>query len=354
MKKNILVIGPSIKRSKGGMATVIDGMVSDRELNFNKNIKVHESYSDGNIIYRLLFSIIAYIRFIFIYQKYDLFHIHMASYGSTFRKGYYIKFLNKRNKKIILHVHGAEYLVFYNNLSKNNKRKVENIWLKSNVVIALSNEWKLQFERLFNHKNIIVINNGIDNEDYEAGKCIVEEVRNNFLFLGRLGKRKGAYDIIYAVEKLIEKYPDIMIYMAGDGEINQIKNLIDEKKLNSNIIIMGWIDFNTKIELLQKVCTVLLPSYNEGLPMTILEGMAAGKMIISTNVGGIPELVENEINGIIINPGDVDMLSKAMVRVLEEKEFIKMCCDNNLKKIEKKFSRKKMHEKISACYERLV
>ena len=69
MKKNILVIGPSIKRSKGGMATVIDGMVSDRELNFNKNIKVHESYSDGNIIYRLLFSIIAYIRFIFIYQK---------------------------------------------------------------------------------------------------------------------------------------------------------------------------------------------------------------------------------------------------------------------------------------------
>ena len=117
---------------------------------------------------------------------------------------------------------------------------------------------------------------------------------------------------------------------------------------------MGWIDFNTKIELLQKVCTVLLPSYNEGLPMTILEGMAAGKMIISTNVGGIPELVENEINGIIINPGDVDMLSKAMVRVLEEKEFIKMCCDNNLKKIEKKFSRKKMHEKISACYERLV
>ena len=218
----------------------------------------------------------------------------------------------------------------------------------------MSNEWKLQFERLFNHKNIIVINNGIDNEDYEAGKCIVEEVRNNFLFLGRLGKRKGAYDIIYAVEKLIEKYPDIMIYMAGDGEINQIKNLIDEKKLNSNIIIMGWIDFNTKIELLQKVCTVLLPSYNEGLPMTILEGMAAGKMIISTNVGGIPELVENEINGIIINPGDVDMLSKAMVRVLEEKEFIKMCCDNNLKKIEKKFSRKKMHEKISACYERLV
>lgn len=350
MSRKILIIGPSINRSKGGMATVIEGIMADSKLNSNHCIEVHESYVDGNIIHRLIFSLIAYIHFMFIYNKYDLFHIHMASYGSTFRKGYYIRFLKKRNKKIILHVHGAEYIMFYNNLLEKKKKKVERIWLDSDVVIALSEEWKNQFEHLFNHKNIIVINNGIDTEQYEEAKCVTEYVRNNFLFLGRIGKRKGSYDIVSAIEKLSKKYPDILVYMAGDGEINEIKSLIDKKNLGNNIKVMGWINFENKIELLQKVCTVLLPSYNEGLPMTILEGMAAGKVIISTNVGGIPELVENNINGLIIDPGDIDGLCKAISKVIEEKEFAKKCSVNNLRKIEFDFSRKKMHEKINNVF----
>lgn len=350
MNRKVLIIGPSINRSKGGMATVIEGIMTDSKLNSKHSIDVHESYSDGNIIYRLIFSIVAYIRFIFIYHKYDLFHIHMASYGSTFRKGYYIRFLNKRKRKIILHVHGAEYLMFYNNLSENKKKKVEKIWLNSDVIIALSNEWKIQFENIFKHKNIIVINNGIDTEQYEEGECDVEETRNKFLFLGRIGRRKGSYDIVLAVEKLSKKYPDILVYMAGDGEINQIKSLIKKKNLDNNIKVMGWINFKNKIELLRKVSTVLLPSYNEGLPMTILEGMASGKVIISTNVGGIPELVENNINGLIINPGDIDALSKAIGKIMDEEEFVKRCSINNLKKIESQFSRKKMHEKISSVF----
>ena len=89
MSRKILIIGPSINHSKGGMATVIEGIVTDSKLNSKHSIDAHESYSDGNIIYRIIFSIIAYIRFIFIYNKYDIFYIHMASYGSTFRKGYY-------------------------------------------------------------------------------------------------------------------------------------------------------------------------------------------------------------------------------------------------------------------------
>lgn len=350
MNKRVLIIGPSISRSKGGMATVIEGIMTDSKLNSKHSIDVHESYSDGNIIYRLIFSIIAYIRFIFIYHKYNLFHIHMASYGSTFRKGYYIRFLNKRNKKIILHIHGAEYLMFYNNLSENKKRKVEKIWLNSDVVISLSDKWKAQFENIFRHKNIIAINNGIDTEQYEAGECSVEEVRNKFLFLGRIGRRKGAYDIVSAVENLSKIYPDILVYMAGDGEINQIKSLIKKKNLDNNIKVMGWINFGNKIELLKKVSTVLLPSYNEGLPMAILEGMASGKAIISTNVGGIPELVENNINGLIINPGDIGALCKSISKIMDDEEFVKRCSINNIKKIESQFSRKKMHENISILF----
>ena len=240
--------------------------------------------------------------------------------------------------------------MFYNSLSESKKRKIENIWEKSDVIIALSEKWKIKFESIFRHKNIIVINNGIDIEQYKDAICFLDEARNKFLFLGRIGIRKGAYDIVSAVENLSKIYPEILVYMAGDGEINQIKSLIKEKKLDNNIEVIGWINFKNKIELLKKVSTVLLPSYNEGLPMSILEGMASGKAIISTDVGGIPELVENNINGLVISPGDISALSKAISKMIEDEKFVKRCSINNLEKIEFKFSRKKMHEKISAIF----
>ncbi|MDU4761622.1 MAG: glycosyltransferase family 4 protein [Clostridium perfringens] len=347
----VLEIGPSPVKSKGGMATVIRGIMEDEQLNSKKIISLHESYSDGNILYRLIFSILAFIKFIFIYNKYSIFHIHMASYGSTFRKGYYIRFLKERNKKIILHVHGAEYLVFFDKLSDRKKDIVKNIWNSCDSVIVLSEEWKMQFEKLFNHRNIIVINNGIDTQQYENGKCNIESFARNFLFLGRLGKRKGAYDVITAIHRLHKNYPDVKVYMAGDGEVEQIRNLIKQNNLDNNIKVLGWINFEEKIELFKKISTVLLPSYNEGLPMTLLEGMAAGKVIISTNVGGIPELVEQEKNGLIITPGDIDALCKAMEQVIEDKKFIQECSINNIDKINNEFSRRIMHSKIEKLFE---
>lgn len=348
MKRNILVIGPSIKQSKGGMATVIDGIMNDQMLNSENNIDFHESFIDGNIVSRLLFSLKAYIQFRAIYSKYDIFHIHVASYGSTFRKGYYVNFLNKKNKKIVLHVHGAAYVKFYNELNEKKKKKVYEIWDKCDCVIALSEKWKSNFERIFNHKNIVVINNGIDTEQYEDAKSI--ENKNNFLFLGRIGKRKGAYDLVSAVEQIAKKQPSVLVYMAGDGEINQIKEIINKKNLNNNVKVVGWIDFETKVKLLREVGTVVLPSYNEGLPMALLEGMAAGKVVISTNVGGIPELVENETNGFIINPGDVEALVDRMIRVMTDEKFIENVSENNLRKIEDFFSRKEMHKNINRVF----
>lgn len=346
MKKKVLIIGPSPYKSKGGMATVIQEMLESEILNNDFNLEMYESYRDGNILYRLLFSIYSFIKFLFIYKKYDIFHIHMASYGSTFRKMLYAKFIKKHNKKLILHIHGAEYLIFYNKLSENKKLKVKRVWESADKIIVLSEQWKKDFFKIFNLENIVVINNGINIKKLKLAISKVEEKQNNFLLLGRLGKRKGAYDLIKVIEILRKEYQKIKLYMAGDGEIEEIKKIVKDMKLKENIEVVGWADFNKKIELLREVSTIVLPSYNEGLPMTILEGMATGKFIISTNVGGIPEVVINNENGIIIEPGDIQGLANAMKKVLIDIEFVKKCSENNIKKIEKSFSMEKMHIKI--------
>ena len=80
----ILVVGPSPTRSKGGMATVIEEIEKDKTLNSKFNIDIYESYIDGNKLKVLFFSLFSFIRFYFTKRNYDIYHIHAASYGSTF------------------------------------------------------------------------------------------------------------------------------------------------------------------------------------------------------------------------------------------------------------------------------
>ena len=107
------------------------------------------------------------------------------------------------------------------------------------------------------------------------------------------------------------------------------KQIVEEKKLENNIIIVGWADFDKKLELLKKSSVLVLPSYNEGLPMAILEGMACGKAIISTTVGAIPEVVKEE-NGILIEPGDIKKLSEALIGYCMNQEIVERTGKNNI------------------------
>ena len=217
---------------------------------------------------------------------------------------------------------------------------------KSDMVIALSEGWKSEFETQLNLKNVYVLNNGINTEDYERANSDCIENKYKFLFLGRLGKRKGAYDLLSAIEELSKEGVNVTCYMAGDGEIDKFRKIISEKKLEDNIKIIGWIDKEEKIELLKNISTLILPSYNEGLPMAILEGMACGKAIISTNVGSIPEVVIQDQNGIIVEPGNIEQIKNAIKQVISNDEKLINMSLNNIDAIDKNYSRKKMHETL--------
>lgn len=350
MKSRVLLIGPDVKRSKGGMATVIHEIATNTELNQKFDISVHASYIDGSHIVRLLYSVYAFLKFCLIYRTYDMFHIHMASYGSTYRKGCYVRFLKRHGKKVILHIHGASFLVFYDALNEKRKRYVSEILNSADTVIALSEQWKQEFEKRFELDNCVSIHNGIQVKNFECARSDVEKFSNSFLFLGRLGERKGTYDLLAAAELLRENRINITCYLAGDGKIEEFKKLVKEKKLDEYIKVIGWVNANDKVRLLKKTATVVLPSYHEGLPMAILEGMAAGKAIISTNVGAIPEVVENGVNGFIIEPGDVKGLANAMRRCMEDIETLKKISQNNRRKSCDSFGCDRMCEKIAEIF----
>lgn len=344
----MLVVGPSPTKSKGGMATVIEEIAKDKRLNGKFDIDIYESYVDGNKLKVLLFSVFSYLRFYFTKRNYDLYHIHAASYGSTFRKGWYVRAAKKWGKKVILHIHGAEYMIFYE--KSNKKEKIRTILNTADKVIALSDEWKHKFDRTFGLTNCVVLENGIDTERLQPAITSCQEHPHTFVSLGRLGERKGTYDLITAIEQAKTEVPDIKCYLAGDGEIEKCNDLIKQKRLDNNIIVVGWADFDKKLELLRKSSVLVLPSYNEGLPMAILEGMACGKAIISTRVGAIPEVVKKD-NGILIQPGDVNALARALITCSTDSKMVLRMSQNNIKKIEDRFRMRVMHEKLARYYE---
>lgn len=348
----VLVVGPSSTKSKGGMATVVKEIEEDDNLCKDYHIDSYASYVDGSRMKVMFYSFFAFIRFYFTKRGYDIYHIHMASWGSTFRKSYYVKLVKKWGKKVIIHIHGAQFLVFYNQISDKKKEAVVSILKSADRVVALSDDWKQKFDDTFSLKNCISIENGINMEKLSSAVQPIDKYRKSFLTLGRLGKRKGTYDLISAIEIVRKTIPDIKCYLAGDGEVEQAKKLVSQKHLEKNIEVIGWADFNQKLKLLRNVSTVVLPSYNEGLPMSILEGMACGKAIISTIVGAIPEVVGRE-NGILIKAGDVNALADAMITCCLDIDYMNQVSRANRKKIRQGYSMQMMHKKLAACYDKV-
>lgn len=332
------------------MATVIGDIHNSRILNKRFQIDVFASYIDGRLPVRILYSVYAYLKFLTLYKKYDLFHIHTASYGSTFRKYCYLKVIKRAGKKAVVHIHGAKYLVFYEHLGSFGKKIVLRYLKGADMVLALSESWKKKFDSVFHLENCRVLENGIDQEKFSEAADTQEEETPAFAVLGRLGKRKGTYDLLEALETAVKQAPGLRCYLAGDGETDKAKEIIKNKGLEKNAAVLGWIGPEETIRLLKRVSVVVLPSYNEGLPMSVLEGMAAGKAVISTRVGAIPEVIGEE-NGILIEPGDQQALAAALVWCCGNREEIRKMSANNIEKIQTQFSLERMHGKLAEYYE---
>lgn len=349
----IMVIGPSDTQSCGGMASVIHDIRVSDVLNRKYEIEIYPSFIDGSFIKRHLFELKAYLQFLPKIKDYDLFHIHMAAFHSVTRKSWYLKAIKNAHKKAIIHIHGSRFMVYYNGLSSSQKQKVTKLLNQADMVIGLSNDWKHIFETEVGLTNCVSLPNGIDPTIYKQGECNMEQYHHSFVSLGRLGERKGTYDLIHAFQKVVEKHSEATLYLAGDGEINKAQELIETLGLTKNIHVVGWVDLKGKLDLLSKCSTFVLPSYNEGLPMAILEAMAAGKVIVSSTVGAIPEVISEE-NGILIEAGDVGALTDALLKCYEDCHYIQVAGNNNQSKIEAEYSVSKMHTTLASYYEQVI
>jgi glycosyltransferase involved in cell wall biosynthesis len=139
------------------------------------------------------------------------------------------------------------------------------------------------------------------------------------LFLGRISKLKGVFDLIQAFSRLSTgQRRSLKLLLAGDGDIEQAKLLVEQLQLADHVIFLGWIDANKRNALLSKADIFALPSHTEQLPMAILEAMAWGVPVITCPVGGIPDVVVSGKNGLLVPPGNVKQMADAMQSLVDD------------------------------------
>ena len=140
---------------------------------------------------------------------------------------------------------------------------------------------------------------------------------NRLVCVGRLSEEKGQLLLLEAVCILKKSKFDLEVVLAGDGEMREvIENRIKELDLEKQVKITGWIDGNEVRQQIINSRAMVLPSFAEGLPVVIMEAFALGRPVVSTYIAGIPELVENEINGFLVPAGSVGHLATALKKVL--------------------------------------
>lgn len=307
----VLMVGPG-RKDKGGIATVVN-QYYDAGIDKIVDIKYITTMHDGCKLKKLLSAVLGYFDFLINVNKYDVIHVHMSSRASFSRKRHIINWAYACKKKIIIHMHGSEFNVFYNDECNDKKKElIRDTFEKADIVIALSEEWKQFFDSFCDKTKVRVLYNAVTLPTYRRN----EVKDHNILFLGRLGTRKGFYDLLEVMPIVLKKIPDVHLYFGGDGDIEETLKRIEKLGIKSSVTYLGWVSGEKKENILKECSVFVLPSYHEGMPMSILEAMSYGEVVVSTYVGGIPKVITNNQNGFLFNAGDLDGLTNALIHAL--------------------------------------
>lgn len=308
------------KTTRGGISSVIRAY-EDAGLFDNYAIEYIATHKDGNFITKLAYSIGALLKFLSLLVKRDVFlvHIHSASNYSFWRKSLFFFISKALSKKIIYHIHGGGFVAFYNNASKFGQRLIKYILMNSQVIIVLTDSWRNMVIETVGAARIETLQNPITDSEY----CSIANhpVDNRLLFLGLVKKEKGVFDILSAMYLLRENYNlTVNLDVCGVGDIAKLKQKAKKMGMTKNIVVHGWVDAKKIKELMSKATAFILPSYYEGLPMSIIEAMAASVPVIASNVGGIPDIIKDGENGMLIEPGNIKAMAEKIKRIVENKD----------------------------------
>ncbi len=281
-------------------------------------------------------------------NNYDLIHCHGA------RANFISMFLrNSVNKPFITTIHSDYKLDFKDNIYKRLIfTTINSLCLKFfDYYIAVSKSFRnMLIDRGFNKDRIFTVYNGISfnnkieiipKEEFLRKYDICFEEKIIIGIVARLDLVKNHEVFINAAKQVLQTSNDVLFLIAGSGpEKQRLISLINEYKIDKNVHLLGYV--NQPYSFFNAIDINVLTSNSESFPYVVLEGARLKKPIVSTNVGGLSDLIINDNNGYLFDIGDSSMLSKYLIKMINNKDKTKQMGENLYNKVKTEFSLKKM------------
>jgi len=342
----VLVVATS-RKTRGGIPSVVN--VHETGTQWKKYqcrwIETHIDRSAWRKLWRFFISL---IQFIFLIPFYDLVHIHLSEPSSAKRKYFYFKVAKWWHKKVIVHFHAFSPETTINSRYKPLYKK---LFSDADLVITLSNQWKIWVEEILGIKdNVTVLYNPCPLAQLNS----MDKKDNIILFAGTLNQRKGFVDLIRSFSTIASRYTDWTLVFAGNGEIEKGLTLAKELNVEKQVIFKGWVSGNDKDELFRSAKIFCLPSYMEGFPMAVLDAWAYGLPVITTPVGGLPDILEDGKNALVFEPGDTQLLSDQLERLILDDGLRNAISQKSLMLSQTVFNVENINQQLADIYKKVL
>lgn len=239
-------------------------------------------------------------------------HAHASTGASFVRKSLVLLVARASGCKTIVHLHGGTFRQYALERSGGlTRRWIRYTLERSSLVIALTDSWAAFVRSFAPRARVAVVPNAVPlpalADDAQPGRV---------LFLGRIEAAKGRDELLAALAMLAPRFPQLRLVLGGSGDLEGFRRAAAARGVSDRIELPGWLDTAARDAELARAAVFCLPSHAEGLPMALLEAMAAGKAVVASAVGGIPELVRDGDNGLLVPPRDGAALAAALARLL--------------------------------------
>jgi glycosyltransferase involved in cell wall biosynthesis len=350
-RKQIVMLGTRFD-TMGGISSVVN-VYREYGLFDRFPISYLATHRDGNAWQKVAILLQSYAIYFWwlLRGQVALVHAHTSSRASFWRKCLFLWPAILLGLPVILHLHGSEFAIFHDKeCGPIRKALIRALFNRCTRVIVLSAAWREWVQGMCTNSQVIAIYNPVILTKPTPWQ---DRIPGTILSLGRLGRRKGSYDLVSALAAFIKVPNETQLILGGDGELDQVMRHATQLGVGDSVRLLGWVKGSDKQHALDTAMIYILPSYNEGLPMSVLEAMARGLPIVSTPIGGIPEAITDGEEGFLVEPGDIGAITNSLRILLNDAALAQQMGNKARKKVETTFSAQAIVPKLEHVYESL-